>query len=119
MDVIEIIREAVYYPLNDTKGWGLIAAIFVVVGILQQLAIQYPDSATIFHFFTFIVSIFLAGVNLSIIKGTIDGKSRIPMFDPVKNVIDGIKHFGGSNILHNTSYNNINYSINSRSISQN
>lgn len=51
MDVIEIIREAVYYPLNDTKGWGLIAAIFVVVGILQQLAIQYPDSATIFHFF--------------------------------------------------------------------
>lgn len=92
MDVIEIIREAVYYPLNDTKGWGLIAAIFVIVGILQQLAIQYPDSATIFHFFTFIVSIFLAGVNLSIIKGTIDGKSRIPMFDPVKNVIDGIKN---------------------------
>lgn len=92
MDAIEIIKESIYYPLNDTRGWGLIAAIFVVVGILEQLAIQYPDSATVFHFLSFIVSIFLAGVNLSIIKETIDGSSKIPLFDPVKNFIDGVKN---------------------------
>lgn len=92
MDELDIIQEALYYPLNDIKGWGIIASIFIVTGILEQLAIIYSDYALIFHILAFIVSILLLGVNLTIIKETIDGGYEIPMLNPLLNVVDGLKN---------------------------
>ena len=99
MDTLKIIEEALYYPLNDLRGWGIIAAIFVVTGILDQLAFYYPDYSAIFFVLMFIVSIFLLGVNVTIIKETIDGGYQIPMVDPVNNFVDGVK-----NIIVNAVY---------------
>lgn len=92
MDILKIIEDAIYYPVNDLRGWGLIAAIFFVIGVLQELSYYYPDFALLFLILGFIVSIFLLGVNLTIIKETIDGGYQIPMIYPVKNFIDGVKN---------------------------
>ncbi len=92
MDVLEIIKEAIYYPTRDLRGWGIVAAIFLITGILGQLALLYPDYSSILGVLSFVVIILLIGINLSIIKSTIDGKDEIPMIDLVTNFVDGIKY---------------------------
>ena len=92
MDVIDLFKEAINYPLNDYKGWGMVAVITLIIGILQQLAITYPDYSLILGILSFVVAILLMGVNLSIIRATINGESEIPMIDPVKNFVDGLKN---------------------------
>ena len=92
MDVLDIIKEAINFPLNDHKGWGMVAVISLIIGIFDQLSIFYPDYRMIFAILTFFVALLLMGVNLSIIKATIDGQNNIPIIDPVKNLIDGLKN---------------------------
>lgn len=92
MDVIDIIKEAINFPLTDYKGWGLVAVISLIIGIFQQLATLYPDYSVILGILAFLVAILLMGVNLSIIRATINGESQIPIIDPVKNFTDGLKN---------------------------
>lgn len=93
MDIINLFKEAINYPLTDYKGWGMVAVLTLIVGIFQQLSFLYPDYSTILGILSLIVAILLMGVNLSIIRATIQGENEIPMIDPVKNVIDGLKNF--------------------------
>lgn len=44
MDVIEIMRDAMSYPLANVKNWLVIALLFLINGILQQLAINYRNA---------------------------------------------------------------------------
>ena len=37
MDVLDIIKEAINFPLNDHKGWGMVAVISLIIGIFDQL----------------------------------------------------------------------------------
>ncbi len=92
MDVVSIIKEAVNFPLTDYKGWALVAAVSLIMGILQQLSILYPDYSAIFNILSFFVAVVLAGISLSIIRATINGEHIIPMIDPVKNFVDGLKN---------------------------
>ena len=92
MDIMDIFKDAVYYPLNDYMGWVMVAAITLIMGIFQQLSLSYPDYSTILGILSFFVTILLMGVTLSIIRATINGESKIPMIDPVKNFIDGLKN---------------------------
>lgn len=92
MDVLDIIKEAINFPLTDYKGWGMVAVITLIIGIFQQLSILYPDYSSIFGIISFFVAILLMGVNLSILRATIDGENQIPVIDPVKNFIDGLKN---------------------------
>jgi predicted PurR-regulated permease PerM len=92
MDIVDIIKEAINFPLTDYKGWGMVAVITLIIGIFQQLTILYPDYSTILAILSFFVAILLMGVNLSILRATIDGKNQIPVIDPVKNFIDGLKN---------------------------
>ncbi len=93
MDVMNIIKEAINYPLIDYRCWVMVAAVTLIMGIFRQLAILYPDYSLILNILTFIVSILLLGINLSIVRATIQGESEIPMIDPVKNFVDGLKNF--------------------------
>ena len=92
MDVLNIIKEAINFPLTDYKGWGMVAVITLIIGIFQQLSILYPDYSAIFGILSFIVAILLMGVNLSILRATINRENQIPVLDPVKNFIDGLKN---------------------------
>ncbi|MBE6486880.1 MAG: DUF4013 domain-containing protein [Methanosphaera stadtmanae] len=92
MDVLDIIKEAINFPLTDYKGWGMVAVITLIIGIFQQLSILYPDYSTILGILTFLVAILLMGVNLSILRVTINNENQIPIIEPVKNFIDGLKN---------------------------
>ncbi len=91
MDVINIIKEAINYPLTDYKGWGMVAVVTLMLGVLEQLSIMFDNFSTIIHILSVIVAILLMGITLSIIRSTINGEMEIPMLDPVKNFIDGLK----------------------------
>jgi hypothetical protein len=93
MDIINLLKEAVNYPLTDYKGWVMVAILTLILGIFQQLGRIYPDFLAIFGILSLIVAILLMGVNLSIIKATLQGENEIPMMDPVKNFVDGLKTF--------------------------
>ena len=92
MDIVDIIKEAINFPLTDYKGWGMVAVISLIIGIFQQLSISYPDYSVILGILSFIVGILLMGVNLSILRATINHENKIPVLDPVKNFIDGLKN---------------------------
>ena len=94
MDVIEIMRDAMSYPLANVKNWLVIALLFLINGILQQLAINYRNAylTAIVGVISVIVLIVISGVFISIMRETFDNSSEIPMLNPIVNLVDGIKY---------------------------
>ena len=94
MDVIEIMRDAMSYPIANMKNWLIIALLFLITGILQQLAINYNNGflAVIVAVISIIIFIMVLGVCISIMRETFDHSTEIPMINPIVNLVDGIKY---------------------------
>lgn len=92
MEIMEIIKKSIHYPLNDYKSWLTIAIVYLIMGILLSFVVIHGGiTAIIGLIICFILGIVIAGYNVSIIRLTINNKDYIPMLDPLKNFIDGIK----------------------------
>lgn len=95
MDAIEIIKQAIHYPIDNMKNWLIICIVFLLNGVIQQIAINSSNSSvtSIMHFINILLIIIISGIFISIVKQTISGSSEIPMINPVENLILGIKSF--------------------------
>lgn len=95
MDTISIIREAFNYPINNIKGWLMIAILFLINGILKQVTFTSHNEivTAVLTVISVIIYVIILGVSISIIRSTIQGSDEIPMISPETNIIDGIKSF--------------------------
>jgi hypothetical protein len=93
MGITDIIKESLTFPTKDTKGWMIIGVLFLVMAVVDYLIGVYPTGIiyTLCGIISLILSIFILGYGLSLIKNTIDGKDNIPAFDFSKNFVDGLK----------------------------
>ena len=94
MNAIDIIRKAIYYPLNNVQNWILVALIFLVKGVFEQLALTTDGSISgIMTVISILISIVILGLVINIIRETINGSDELSLINPQLNVIDGIKSF--------------------------
>lgn len=96
MDIGDIVKNSLGYPLSNTKN-------FLILGLLILLAELYSISLSLgvknvflvlLIVLTFIISIFREGYNLRILGSSIGGSDVVPDFGNWKRMfIDGIKLF--------------------------
>ncbi|AWX31879.1 DUF4013 domain-containing protein [Methanosphaera sp. BMS] len=93
MDAIEIIKEALHYPIDNMKNWLIICIVFLLTGVVQQIALNSNNTYVnlLMHLINILIIIIIGGIFISIVKESISGSSEIPMLDPVENLILGIK----------------------------
>lgn len=92
MDVIDIIKDTIYYPINDYKNWLIIGIIFLLSSILTGYVI--PENGVvgaIGSIINILISILIVGIGIAVMKATLRRSSEIPMMDIANNFIDGIK----------------------------
>ncbi len=88
MDVIDIIKESLKYPVNNYKEWGIFAIIFLIMSLINY---SITTGNSLLGLAQIIVGLFIAGLSLSIIRNTVDGSYDVFDLDILKNFIDGIK----------------------------
>lgn len=115
MEINDIINDAIHYPLSDYKKFlilglpNLILSILFFILILQALGLDsiadLPADIIIYSpiFSTFIITtiiffialvigvLILEGIQLSVIRETINGNDIIPNLELSKNFVDGLK----------------------------
>ncbi len=105
MNIIDQIKDGLYYPFNDWKKViflglvGVISDLYLHTDYLKYVGITYTNStvfpiiffalATIYVLFEF----YFNGCTLNIVRNTIHGIDKFPSFDFKKNVVDGINIF--------------------------
>ncbi|MDR2966975.1 MAG: DUF4013 domain-containing protein [Methanobacteriaceae archaeon] len=102
MEVITLFKDALKYPM---KGWNklLILGVLILISRVDKVIISFGIHINsistllavtiIFGLIALIMSFFLSGYSLSIIKKTINLENDMPEFEWVKNLVDGIKRF--------------------------
>lgn len=92
MDVIDIIKDAFYYPINDYKNWLIIGILFLLSSILTEYVITANGAVGIIgSIINLLISILIVGIGIAVIKASLGRSSEIPMIDIANNFIDGIK----------------------------
>lgn len=93
MQIFDILKDSVKYPLIDIKSLLIIGVILLVGSLLDSLGV-YTDNASIGVLGTIlslIVSVFILGYSLDILKFGIDLKDEFPMIDIKNNLKNGVK----------------------------
>ncbi|MDO5860693.1 DUF4013 domain-containing protein [Methanobrevibacter sp.] len=106
MEIMEIISDALVYPLNNLKAFviylvlGIIAGIAIagtvsaiVVGVAYKNALAIIGSGILGIIVTLIIGFVITGYELDIIKYGIERNVRAPGIDFVRQFINGIKFF--------------------------
>lgn len=91
MDIQDIIKDCIYYPLQDYENWilvGVISLIMVITGTYAK-----GDAVLVFiaDIIYIICAILLAGIIISIIQKTLSYQGNGLALDPKNNFINGIK----------------------------
>jgi hypothetical protein len=97
MNIGEIVKDAVTYPLSDWKKILILGIIIIVNGIsavAMSLGVTNIDVKLLLVGIGFIIGFFVSGYTLRIIKSSLDGKTELPRFNNwVDMGIGGVKVF--------------------------
>lgn len=93
MDITDILKDSVKYPFSDIKTLLIIGVFFVVITLCQSAGVLVDNGAVglIGAIVAFIISIFVMGYSLDIIKFGIDLEDDMPVLDFAKNFKNGVK----------------------------
>jgi hypothetical protein len=103
MSFSEIILDGLKYPFKDLKKFFILAILFfipsifsIIISFLSSTG-QFNFSAILLSLIAFIalvvVSFFTSGYSFSVTKNTIEKNEDVPIFQPVLNLVNGIKIF--------------------------
>ena len=97
MNIGEIVKDAVNYPLSDWKKILMLGIIIVVTGI-TSVAMSFGATniylISILAVVGFLIGFLVNGYMFKIVKSSLDGKSGLPTFDNLITMgIDGVKVF--------------------------
>lgn len=94
-DLIDLFKEALVYPLSNIVILLILGALLVITkvpDILITWGVDFDLSiVTGFSLIAFIVSLFMDGYSLGVIKDAIEFNVSMPGIDIMKNFIDGVK----------------------------
>lgn len=97
MNVGEIVKDALKYPLSDWKKILILGIIIVINGIsavVMSLGVTNMDVKSLLVGIGFIIGFLVSGYMLRIIKSSLDGKTELPEFNNwVDMGADGVKVF--------------------------
>ena len=93
MDVLDLIKEAFYYPINDYKNWLIIAILFLLNTVLSSYVISEGGAVGIIgSIISLLITIIIAGVTVAVMRNTFNNSNNVPMIDLQINFVDGIKY---------------------------
>lgn len=97
MNINEIIKDALKYPLTDWKKiliLGIIIVVSGIYGLISSSGITNYILAIISIFIGAIAGFFINGYLFNILKTSLDGDNILPEFNAWKNIlVDGVKVF--------------------------
>ena len=97
MNIREIVKDAVNYPLSDWKKILILGIIIVISGIstiVAPLGTSNMDVKLLLFGIGFIIGLFVSGYMFRIIKLSLNGKTELPEFkDLVDMGAEGVKVF--------------------------
>lgn len=97
MDIGEIVKDAVRYPLSDWKKILILGIIIVFTGIASNAVDVGLTNMDVISFLVgigFIIGFLVNGYMFRIIKSSLDGKVKLPEFNDWVNMgADGVKVF--------------------------
>ncbi len=86
------LKESLKYPINNKKDVLVIGTIFLIVALIDYICIITGGETNIlFYIINIIIGAFIFGFLITIIKFTLEGKDKIPIFYFKKNLILGLK----------------------------
>lgn len=100
MDVIELFKNALYYPTKDLNKLLILGVFFIIMGIFNILqvfgisAVNYIGADIVLiisSVLTIVIGLIINGYGLSITKETIFNSEELPEFNWGKNIVDGLK----------------------------
>lgn len=93
MDISDILKDSIKYPFSDIKTLLIIGVFFVVMSLCESAGALVDNGAVglIGAIAAFIISIFVMGYSLDIIRFGIDLEDDMPVLDFVKNFKNGVK----------------------------
>lgn len=94
MNVTEIIKESIQYPISNLNKFfkiGILALIMTIMPLLPVYFSNFAGIQSIGSFISFFISLILLGFLLSVIKVTVEGHDEIPHLESFQNVYDGLK----------------------------
>lgn len=93
MDVIDIIRDALKYPIDNYKDWTMVAILFFIIGLLEAGMAQNIGAMGywILTIISIIIGLILFGLFLKIMKGQLNGFYEMNKLDLKEDFIGGIK----------------------------
>lgn len=94
MKLLEIIKDAIKYPISDTRKFLIFCALIILMSlstIIPSYGIKNSTLTIILSLVTLIVSFIVLGYTVEVIKGGTEGNDTLPDFDYVKQFVIGIK----------------------------
>ena len=104
MNMVENIRNSFKYPFYNIKQWAILTILFIIGNIMIFTGLDtrylgfdiiYPlveSYVEIFAIISVIVSIFVLGYTISILKKSHKKTDEMPSFNIKNNFINGLKH---------------------------
>ena len=97
MNVTELIKDSLKYPVSDWKKIIVLGIIIVIGGLsslLNLIGVTNEGVILIFFIIGLISGLLVNGYLFKIIKTSLDNENRLPKFNDWKNLlIDGVKVF--------------------------
>lgn len=91
----DLFKEALVYPLSNIVTLIILGVLLTVSkfpNVLSSFGVDVDfQLIIIFALISFIVSLFMDGYSLAVIKDAVDFNVSMPAFDIMKNFIDGVK----------------------------
>ena len=97
MNLVENIKSSFKYPFLNIKQWAVLSVLFIIANIIvwSGFYMIYPifeKIPEIWFFISVIVSIFVLGYSISILRNSIDHSDDMPGFSIKNDFINGLKH---------------------------
>lgn len=93
MNLTDIFKDSLNYPIKDMKLLIILGVILSVASIINYASGNAGGLGFICSILSILISFIVIGYYLSVIKDSIDLSDKIPSFDPKNNLVDGLKAF--------------------------
>ncbi|MBO5150542.1 MAG: DUF4013 domain-containing protein, partial [Methanobrevibacter sp.] len=94
MELSNIIKSSFKYPFDIPK-WAILSILTIIANLIIVLPFLFQIEEInneILFLISIIVSIFVLGYGISILRNSIDKSDDMPDFNIKNNFIDGLKH---------------------------
>lgn len=93
MEILEILKNSIKYPFSDIQTFLIIGVIFLAIALFNSLGTFFESDTLgiVGSIVGLILTVFIAGYQLDVLKFGMDLKDELPSVDIEKNLKNGVK----------------------------